>query len=127
MERAVTDVRLVWPAVAIAWTLAATVAAATHAHPALRAPIVIGFLVICPGLQVSRLLGIRGVATTLTLACLVSIVIDAAVAGGLVYGGSWSSRLALLVVAIVTLVGALAEITLHRARRLTDVAAQGSP
>jgi hypothetical protein len=73
-----------------------------------RTPVVIGFLLICPGLSLTRLLDIRELATAATLTLALSITVDTGLAGLMLYAGVWSPRIEFAVlVAIVAVATAL--------------------
>jgi hypothetical protein len=65
------------------------------------------FLLICPGMALVGILGVRDPWVRVTAAVALSIAIDVAVAGTLVYSGAWSPGIALLVLSFISLAGAV--------------------
>jgi hypothetical protein len=75
-----------------------------------RPVIVLGFLIICPGMAWTRLLRLADPLVEWTLAVALSLAIAAVVAAVMVYGGVWNPGLGLLFIAGITLVGALLQV-----------------
>lgn len=90
-----------WPAglVAAAGVASAVTAAGGESLP--RTLIVLGFLLLCPGLSLLRLAGSFDWLATVTLAVTLSIALDMLLALGLAYAGLWSPAAALVVLALV--------------------------
>ena len=63
------------------------------------------FLLVCPGMAYVRLLRVKAVFFEWVLAIALSIAIDTTVAQALLVTGNWSSRIALIVVIVVSLIG----------------------
>jgi uncharacterized membrane protein len=85
-----------WPAglVAAAGVASAMTAAGGASLP--RTLIVLGFLLLCPGLALLRLAGSFDWLATLTLSLTLSIAVDMLLALGLAYAGLWSPAAALI-------------------------------
>jgi hypothetical protein len=96
-----------WPS-AIVITVAA-LAVATVASPGepVTVALTLWFLLICPGMALVGTLGLRDPWVRVTAAVALSIAIDVAVAGTLVYSGAWSASIALLVLGAISLAGAV--------------------
>jgi hypothetical protein len=75
-----------------------------------RVVAVLLFLLICPGMAWIRLLQLYEPVTEVMLAIALSIAIDAALPGVLVYAGAWSLAAALAAVLVLTLAGGAVEI-----------------
>jgi hypothetical protein len=99
----VTGARL-WPWV-IAASIAGAVAASGLPNPA-RAIIVFWFLLVVPGMAIVPLLGVRNLATGLTLAIAASLALDALVAEAMVLAKLWSPTAGLAILAALSLAGA---------------------
>jgi hypothetical protein len=97
---------IVWPASAVGWSTAAGLAVFLSATPSVRAPIIVAFLLVCPGLALTRLLRLGDLAVELTLAVALSIALDGLVAGSLLYAGEWSPRIGFTVLLAVAVVAA---------------------
>jgi hypothetical protein len=109
-------------AVRWAYTIVITVAAlavATVLSPGepVTVALTLWFLLICPGMALIGVLGIRDPWVRVTAAVALSIALDVAVAGTLVYTGAWSTDIALLVLGVISLAGALLQSTLAPPRR----------
>jgi hypothetical protein len=106
----------VWLSVLLAASATVAVLAYSGIHSPLRAVVVVPFLLVFPGLAWARLLSISDRAMTIILGIALSIVVDTAVPGTLVYAGAWSADAALAIVLGVTAAGGLSEAFLIRAR-----------
>jgi len=100
------------PLVAAAALAAAAVAFAGAPGP-LRAPVVLAFLALGPGMAFVPLLGLRDPLAELTLGIAVSLALDLAVAATMLYAGAWSPPASLAVLAGIALGGAAVQ---HRRR-----------
>jgi hypothetical protein len=96
-----------WPMIITLSLLAAIAAIVTNAPQAVRAPAVLWFLVVCPGMAFVRLLQVRDAWAEWTLAIALSLAIDALVAIFILYVGLWSPTWILVVIATLTLAGVL--------------------
>jgi hypothetical protein len=94
-------------ALTAAWTAAALLAVATRAPEAIRAPVVIGFLCVAPGLALVRLMGRFGLFEELALAVGISVAFTCLTASTLVYTHRQSVTAVLIVVAAVTVATAV--------------------
>jgi hypothetical protein len=89
---------LLWPISALVGSAAAACVVFVRLTPAVRAPVALAFLLVCPGFALTRLLRLGELATELTVALALSVALDAAVAGSLVYAGAWNPDVAFGVV-----------------------------
>jgi hypothetical protein len=90
---------------------------AVQASAAYRAPVVLAFILIFPGLAVVRLLGIPAAAARLSLAIAVSLALAVLVPAALVYAGAWSPPAALAILAGLAITFAAAEVVVKRGGR----------
>lgn len=98
--------RVSWAAVVVVAAVAAAGAALAGAPEALRVPLVLGFLLIGPGMAFVPLLDLGDPVAELTVALGVSLALDVAVAMAMLYAGAWSPIAGLLVLAAIALTGA---------------------
>lgn len=96
-----------WPIAIIAVALLADFAFVTNAPLAIRAPLVLGFLLFGPGFAFVRLLGARQLAIELTLAIALSLALDSAVAEGMMLAHVWAVGTALAALVAISFVGAV--------------------
>jgi hypothetical protein len=103
------------PIVAAAALAAAAVAFAGAPEP-LRAPVVLAFLALGPGMAFVPLLGLRDPVAELTLGLGVSLALDLVVAATMLYAGAWSPPASLAVLAGLALGGAALQYGRSRGR-----------
>jgi hypothetical protein len=103
------------PIVAAA-ALAAAAVAFAGAPLALRAPVVLAFLTLGPGMAFVPLLGLRDPLAELTIGLGVSLSLDLAVAATMLYAGAWSPPASLAVLAGISLSGAALQYRRSRMR-----------
>jgi hypothetical protein len=104
------------PIVAAAALAAAAVAFAGAPGP-LRAPVVLAFLALGPGMAFVPLLGLRDPVAVLTLALGLSLALDLVVAATMLYAGAWSPPASLAVLAAIALGGAALQYCRSRGRQ----------
>lgn len=85
------------------WTVLASGLVLLDAPGAVRAPVVLPYLLIVPGLVWVRLLGLRSWAVIVTLTVTLALAIETLIAAVLVYAGLWSASTGALAVATLTL------------------------
>ena len=103
--------RLRWAPILIIGLAAATdVVLAVNAPPPLRAAIILGFLLVGPGLGFVPLLRIRQTSVEITLVLALSLALDTLVAEGMVLAEFWSAGLALAVLIGLSVTGAVVQI-----------------
>ena len=92
----------------------AVVAAGGESLP--RTLIVLGFLLLCPGLALLRLAGPFGGLALVVLGLALSIALDMGVALALAYSGLWSAHVALGILIAVVVAAVAADV--HRRREV---------
>jgi uncharacterized membrane protein len=99
-----------WPLAIAASALAAGTLTLLQVVAPLRAAVGFWFLLVCPGMAYVRLLRVKTIFFEWVLAIALSIAIDTIIAQALLVTGNWSSRLALIVVIVVSLIGVAIQI-----------------
>lgn len=89
-------------------TVGASALVVLGAPPALRAPIVLPYLLVVPGLAWVRLLRMRSFASVATLSIALAMAIDTLVAAAMIAAGVWSAEVGVVAIGVVTLVPLLA-------------------
>ena len=105
-------------------TLAAAAAVALQLPAPVRAPIVIWFVVVCPGLALIRPFRVGPPFVELTIAIGLSLSIDGIVAAIFLYAGRWSPEGALAILCVLTLVAVGGEWLASRRRPSVDAPAR---
>ncbi len=90
--------------VVIAAAIAGAVLAAADVQTPARAPLALLFLLAAPGLAVAALLGGIDALSKLVIAGSAALVIDMAIAESMIATGTWSLRLGIALVALVSVV-----------------------
>jgi hypothetical protein len=96
-----------WAVVTLASWIAVVVVTAIELPAPIRAPIVIWFVAICPGMALVRLLRLDQPAIEVMLAIALSLSLGGLVPAALLYAGRWSPAWTLAILAAIT-IGALA-------------------
>lgn len=96
-------------------SLAAAVVVAGDAPAWLRGPVVIGFVLVCPGGALVALLRLGDRVAELSLAVAVSLALAILVPAATLYAGAWSPTLALAILIALT-----AAVTSFELRRSTE-------
>jgi hypothetical protein len=91
-------------ALAVEW-----VSLANIAEP-LRPPIAFWFLLVCPGMAYVRLLRLKDSLAEWTIAIALSLALDAAVAGVMLFARAWSPGHGLIALIVISLAGALLQL-----------------
>jgi hypothetical protein len=94
----------------IAWAAAVSILVFLDTQSVYRAPVVLSFLLLAPGLALVRLLRLQDLLMELSLAIALSLAVDAIVATLFLYANAWSLESIFLVLALLTLVSALADL-----------------
>ncbi len=102
--------RFAWPVACTALGLLAVILVLAGAGAIIRVPVVLGFLLVCPGLAIVRLLRISDPATMWSVAVALSIAIDGLVSLVQAYSGHWNPTVALLAIAAITLAAVAIEV-----------------
>jgi hypothetical protein len=109
-----------WPLVIVVSALIAAILTFLQAVAPLRAAAGFWFPLVCPGMAYVRLLRIRAVYFQWILAIALSIAIDTIVAQALLVTGNWSSRVALIVVIVVSLIGVAIQMVFANPRQTKE-------
>lgn len=99
-----------WPIAIVVLALAADLAVVANVHAAVRAIVVLAFLIVGPGLAFVRLLGIARSYVELTLAIALSLTLDTVVAETLIMARVWSVSAAMATLVFLTVLGAVLQI-----------------
>ena len=97
----------VWPIMIVSTALGLGLITFENIASPIRPVIAFLFLFVCPGMAFVRLLRIREPSTELMLAIALSLALDTLVTEAILYAGIWSSRLTLLVLICISLIGAV--------------------
>jgi hypothetical protein len=98
-----------WAVVILASVAAVVVVTAIELPAPIRAPIVIWFIAICPGMALVRLLRLDQPAVEVMLAIALSVAIGGLVPAALLYAGRWSPAWTLAILAAITIGGLAAD------------------
>ncbi len=90
--------------------LIAVLALLPHVPVPVRAVLIVGFALVCPGLAWVRLVHIEDRLAELTLGVALSIAIGTLVASLQAYAGAWSPKGCIVLLALVVVAAAVAEI-----------------
>jgi uncharacterized membrane protein len=101
-----------WSLLIVLFAMVAGIFAFAVADSQIRSVVVLGFLVICPGMMLVRFIRLREPVFEWVLALALSLAVDAIVAGILLYAGRWSPTSAFVILLSLTVVGALANETI---------------
>ena len=96
------------------WALLACVLVATQAPAGVRAPVVIVFFCLVPGMALVGLLNPDSLALELSLSVALSVALSGLTAGVLVYAHLWSPTAVVVVVAAITVAGGLRDVGVGR-------------
>jgi len=107
--------RWVWPGVLIFSTLGLLLAAFLKWPAPLRTALTLWFCVICPGMAIQRVFGLRLPVSGWVLAIAFSLAIDTAVGLALLYSGNWSWKTGLMILAGLTIVCTFIEMFIPQA------------
>lgn len=99
----------VWPTVLFASAIATNVLVIADSQSVVRPLLAFWFLLVCPGAAFVRLLRLQPFAAELALSIALSLAIDTIVVGALLYSGTWSPLLGLVILGCLSAVGALAQ------------------
>lgn len=106
--------RLTWPVSCVTLSALAIILVLFDANTVVRAPVVLTFLLICPGLAIVRFLRISNVATEWSIAVALSFSLDGLVALIQAYTTTWNPTGALFVLTGITLAAIAVDLLLHR-------------
>jgi hypothetical protein len=100
-------IQRIWTVVIIVWGGLVFVFDYFQAFSGVASAVIIGFILVCPGMAFVRLLGLNSPWIEWTLAVAVSLGIDVLVAAILHAAGVWSGDLGLIVIWVLSLIGSL--------------------
>jgi hypothetical protein len=103
-----------WPAIIIFSAVVAMLVVVSNIGSPLQPAIVFWFLLVCPGMAVTRLLRIKDGVAEMTIAVALSIALDAIVAEAMVLTAKWSPNWGLAVLAGLSIAGAAVQIAAVR-------------
>lgn len=106
--------RWLWPFVLIASSLLIGLMAFSNWQSPLRVWIALWFLVICPGMALQRLVGLRLPIQGWSLAIAFSLALDSLVGIILLYSGKWSWELGLGILVSLTIISAILDLLINR-------------
>ena len=109
--------RVSWPGLVTASALAAAAVALAGAPEPVRAPLVLAFLLLGPGMAFVPLLGLGDPVAELTVGLGVSVALDLCIAMGMLYAGAWSPLATLVVLVAIALAGAALQLATRGGRR----------
>src|SRR5579864_1964787 len=101
---------LLWPSIIVILAIGAGLLMFSESSSPVRPVITLGFLLVCPGMSMVRLLHIHDPLTELTLAIALSLAIDAIVAAIMLYAASWSPLRSLVVLIGISIGGAIIQV-----------------
>ena len=108
-----------WPLALFLGSAAACVAVAYGGSSTLRALVVLGFLALCPGMAVVRVIGVGDGWAQLSLGLALSLTLDTVVAGLLALMDTWSPTAGLIILAAISIAGAGIELGRRGSREAT--------
>jgi uncharacterized membrane protein len=94
----------IWPRLSAACCFATLILVLLHVQSPIRALLAAGFVLVCPGLSLVRLIGLEDQTEQIVLGLALSVGAATVVSLGMVYTHLWSPTLGLLMLAVVTLV-----------------------
>jgi uncharacterized membrane protein len=100
----------VWPPLTVVVATAVAAVVVADVDSPLRSALVLAFALVCPGMALARLLGVVDPIAELALAVALSFALVAIVPGAMLYAGSWSPKLALLILIAITLIATVIDI-----------------
>lgn len=109
-----------WFWIASLWGALSVMAVALGAGTSYRAPVVLGFVLVCPGLAVVRLVAVPTGGFQLSLSVAISMALAVLVPAALLYAGAWSPLAALLILAVLTSAAATTELAFGPVQSLRD-------
>ena len=109
-----------WPAILVVFSAAAAVAFWGDAPP--RPFVILGFMLVCPGMALARFLGIEDKLQEFVTGVALSLALESALATFMVYTDTWSPALALGLLVSLCVLSALGQLLrgVRRAERSTS-------
>lgn len=109
-----------WAAGCVSLAAVSVVLAVLDVSASVRAPFVLVFVLICPGLAIVRFLRITDVAMEWSLAIALSVAIYGGLSLMQAYTSSWRPTVALIIVAAIAVVAVGVELAVPSATRTGD-------
>jgi hypothetical protein len=106
----VTLRRVAWPVVIIVPTVAVTLLWLAGIAGPLRVLLAFWVLLVCPGMAIVGIFGVRDIITRLVAAVALSLAIDCLIAMAMVYRVGWSPEGGYAVIAAISVAGAGAQL-----------------
>lgn len=103
-----------WSILILLWAVTTWLVTFIVPDTPLRAVVVLGFLVFCPGMAVSRFLQLKDAAVELILGIALSITLDTIIACLLLYAGKWSPTIVLEFLIVLSVTGAIGQLIMGR-------------
>lgn len=91
-----------WSGAIVAWSIAVGTLAFADVDTPARPLLALGFLLVCPGLAIARLLRLGDGISEAMLAICLSLTVDTLAAAALLYAGHWSPNASLAIVIAIT-------------------------
>jgi hypothetical protein len=98
-----------WPALLLASSAAVALLVYGDADSAARLPVVLWFVLVCPGTALIRLLRLEDPVAELAIGAALSAALAVIVSGTMLYAGAWSPKATLGVLVGVTVLGAIVD------------------
>ncbi len=105
-----------WPVIIISSTVAACLTAFVFPASPLRPALTLWFLLVCPGMAFVRLLGITPSYVEWMLGIALSLALNTLLSALMMYAHAWSWELALLLLAVLSVGGAVLQVGLSAQR-----------
>jgi hypothetical protein len=107
MMKVSTERSMIWPAAILASGVLTLLMAELDVTFSIRAPLVIWFLTVCPGMAWIRRLHVKDVKLRWTLAITASLLLALVLGMAMLYSNSWSPTWALVVLVAIAGLGVL--------------------
>jgi hypothetical protein len=101
---------LIWPAIIGASAIGTVLTSLVEPVQPLRTLLAFWFLLVCPGMALVRLLGLRDPFAELGVAVALSLALDTAVGEALLFAGAWSASSGLAALAALSVGGAALQV-----------------
>jgi len=111
-SRSLTLVPIRTPLLLSAFSLTAAGLVFLDAPATVRAPVTLGFILLCPGFSVVRLAGVTSLLAQVALAIALSLALALLIAGTLLFAGIWSPDASFGLLLAIATGGNLAEVLL---------------
>ena len=107
-------IRSAWPLILVISGILAAVLAFGDIHSAVRLPVVVWFLLVCPGTAIVRLLDLEDLLAEVTVGIALSAALAIIVSGVMLYAHAWSPQATLAVLLGITMFAALLDLRRRR-------------